>query len=384
MATQRIIPISAIALLLACSPVTLKSSDGGSGDDGAMANIDADPATPDAGASCNSNGSEDSCIGETLHQCSNAGVFQDISCELGCSTAGQPHCQELISSLLGATLSEGCEGTQTFAPEVPLVFDTGTGEISMKDATVIRQAGIGIDVQTGIGFDVHSQGTAPEIGIFSFNELILPNGDFDVLGPRSVAFLACGRMEIAGVINANSRGIQPGPGGYTPGGADGTGGPGEGGNAVPYQGNDDQGGGGGGGHGGAGGGGGSGINAGGTRGILFGNTSLVPLVGGSAGGSAGSGNLGGGGGGAVYLASGISIRFSGGGINAGGGGGSVAGQFNGAGGGGAGGAIFLDAPTIQLTNGATLAANGGGGGNSNGTPVAGGDGLLSLAAAGSQ
>ena len=106
-------------------------------------------------------------------------------------------------------------------------------------------------------------------------------------------------------------------------------------------------------------------------GVGYGNTYLVPFVGGSGGGggkgnwtggNTGNGAGGGGGGGAILVASSTSITVAGT-ISANGGNGGSS-TISGGGGGGSGGAIFLTAP--QIAGAGTLTASGGGGGVSNG------------------
>jgi hypothetical protein len=133
-------------------------------------------------------------------------------------------------------------------------------------------------------------------------------------------------------------------------------------------------------------GGTSGYNVGGTGGAAYGQSSILPLIGGSGGGGGGAGSSfngagGGGGGGAITIASSDTIIFSGGNIYAnGGGGGNSSGTGNGgSGGGGSGGAIRLVANTLTRSNGYCYAQGAVGGvGSSLGSGGSGGDGRIRL------
>jgi hypothetical protein len=356
----------AVTWCLACSPVTLNSSPEDGGD-----------TRPDAGELCEA--SDDRCEGDTYRRCNSVGVFEDTVCELGCSTDGGAHCRQLHPALLGTPISMSCDTAEDFAPSSDVFFDTSTGAIlDRADQSEIRAPGTGQDASTGIGFQVMNQGAVTEVGIFTFAKLTLPLGTHQVRGTRAAAFIACDRLEVHGLLNVRADGDMPGPGGHAPA----TGGPGAGGEGQQDP-NGNHPGGGGGGYGGTGGGGGAGVLPGGTRGLVYGNVSALPLVGGSSGGGSGGGNAGGAGGGAIYLASATAIRFTGGGtINAGGGGGSTGPSLSGGGGGGAGGTIFLDAPVIELVGGATLAVNGGGGAITDQQSLAGENGLAGQGPAG--
>ena len=105
---------------------------------------------------------------------------------------------------------------------------------------------------------------------------------------------------------------------------------------------------------------------------VYGEPTLVPLLGGMRGQSAGA--AGGGGGGALQITAGERIEVTGV-INAGGGGGTGgygSYSYRGAGGGGSGGAILLEAPVVVV--GGKIVANGGGGGGGGGNSGSGSTG----------
>jgi hypothetical protein len=114
-------------------------------------------------------------------------------------------------------------------------------------------------------------------------------------------------------------------------------------------------------------------------GAVYGNATLIPLVGGSTGGAGAEDP--GGGGGALQLVAGTTFTLdTAGKLAAGGGPGNESGDGSQqAGGGGSGGAILIEAPTVSIAG--TISANGGGGGGPGGdgtvadlplTPAAGG------------
>ena len=142
-----------------------------------------------------------------------------------------------------------------------------------------------------------------------------------------------GTVSVSGQSSTSSQGAPGGPGGYKGGdGANGnspaTSGQGPGGGQV---------------------GGGSGT-------YTYGNTFLVPLLGGSGGGGANFTSGGGGGGGAILIASSASITVNGNILS--GGGGAFFVPFQGNGGSGSGGAIRLVAS--QISGNGYVAASGGG------------------------
>ena len=105
---------------------------------------------------------------------------------------------------------------------------------------------------------------------------------------------------------------------------------------------------------------------------VYGEPTLIPLVGGMRGQAAGG--AGGGGGGALQITAGEQIDILGV-VNAGGGGGASglgSYSYRGAGGGGSGGGILLEAPVVNVSG--TVVANGGGGGGGGGNSGGGGGG----------
>jgi hypothetical protein len=112
-------------------------------------------------------------------------------------------------------------------------------------------------------------------------------------------------------------------------------------------------------------GGASNSGAGGDGGLLYGEPTLNPLIGGS-GGAGVSSYSGGGGGGAFHLVVGGSVTIgdglANGGINAGGCPGVDPSMGSPGGGGGSGGAVIVETPIIDIKQNAGIAANGGTGG----------------------
>ena len=253
--------------------------------------------------------------------------------------------------------------------QAPLVLDD-PGDIIEIDTTnnVILVDGNPLDL-TGIEITVVSQGdpALPELTVFSATDLVVtPNTIVAAFGDRALVFALSGSATIEGFV-ALTGGLRSfsdhGAGGFLGGNDDNIDGSGPGGGK---NGGVADTGGGGAGHVALGGIGGARANTpGGDGGIVHGEETLVPLVGGSGGGRGGDlGGPGGGGGGAIQISAVDSITISGatGGINAGGGGGRSSGDDDGGGGAGAGGAILLEAPTVTIDTG-FVTANGGGGGS---------------------
>jgi hypothetical protein len=238
----------------------------------------------------------------------------------------------------------------------------------------------------------------PADGKLNYTTVNIPTGVTVTFKKNSantpVYILATGGVTIEGTIDVNGKdgnGIYPGDGG--PGGFDGGlgGSPVDGSNPAtqggkglgPGSGNPgsvststdfNSGSGGGGGYG-SDGSNGMGISiysSGGSGGGSYGNTKILPMIGGSGGGggagstnstSKNSGGSGGGGGGAILIASSGTITVTGS-VTANGGSGAKSGNtgtYAGDGGGGSAGAIKLMANTI--TGEGTISANGGAGGN---------------------
>ncbi len=289
-------------------------------------------------------------------------------CGLGCNPDADPdRCYRLSPSNLDASWLCANQSDLVISSGVTINTDEGT-------ITGVPSAQIVFRTQT-------QANGSPDIGVFAFNRIDL-QGNLLVQGRNALALLACGDMEVSGVIDASAVGSLGGPGGYA-GGPAGEGGEGSGGGKAAGDGTADcptlcSAGGGGGGHGGRGGDGGEvecRTHSGdvhldpGDGGAVSGSAELVPLVGGSGGaggagvpGAGSSPGAGGGGGGAVQLSAGghIWIRSPGGITVAGDGGRET--ESGGGAGGGAGGAILLEAGEIEIGTGAFLAANGGGGG----------------------
>jgi hypothetical protein len=180
-------------------------------------------------------------------------------------------------------------------------------------------------------------------GIYQYTSVNISNGVTVTFIPNAnntpVVWLAQnnvlinGTVSVSGQSSTSSQGASGGPGGYKGGdGANGsspaTSGQGPGGGQV-----------------------GSGIGT-----YTYGNTFLVPLLGGSGGGGAPFPSGGGGGGGAMLIAASASITVNGSILS--GGGGAVWVQYDGYGGSGSGGAIRLVAS--QISGNGQIAANGGG------------------------
>ncbi|MBI2412062.1 MAG: hypothetical protein HYV24_02485 [Deltaproteobacteria bacterium] len=244
----------------------------------------------------------------------------------------------------------------------------------------------------------------PESGVFNFTTVNIPSGVTVTFtkntGNTPVTILATGNVVISGAISVNGSkgtGITPGAGGRggydggrggTQGKESGIGqGPGGGNPGMQRaSGNNNYAGGGGGGSFGTAGVKGNDYSSsiGGSAGQIYGNESILPLIGGSGGGAGGSntahvGFSGGGGGGAILIASSGTITISGS-ITANGGESADGETESALGGGGSGGAIRLIANTIS-GNGTISATGGNSASNSNTTPGGkGGDGRIRLEA----
>ena len=312
------------------------------------------------------------CAGNQLRACG-----PPVSCALGCSVAGAPHCvaPAMSNGVMEAYL-DGVTEPILIADDTLIDGDTGaiTGGLS-------RAAGTGID--HGIGFTLQST-TGDDLAVFAFRDLTI-GGNVRITGTHAVVLLVGESVTMAGVIDV--AGGHDSPASHGPGGgvgsterdlAGGCGPGGPGGKAVLY----DSGGGGGGAasEGGLGGpAGASQALAGGDQGSVCFTPELEPLRGGSGGGRGGRGSSassasGGGGGGALQITALVSLEITGT-IDAGGAGGALGapgngdGDTGGGGGGGAGGAILLEAPQVTVASTAILVANGGGGGGGGGPGI---------------
>ncbi len=292
-------------------------------------------------------------------------------CPLGCNnTAIPPRCYEIAPSNVGHDYL-----CITGAPDLTLPSNT-TVDVNTDDGTV------GGNVVPTAQWVIQGSG-ARDILVLSFSSIAVPQSTVvNVSGSYPLALIACGDVEINGMINVSAQQKQGGPGGYDGGegnnnstwaqpgyGYGGGGGePGFRETSQPYCHTP----GGGGGFGRMGGDGGDSDapgyspRQGGAGGQENGTASLVPLLGGSGGGGGAGryyGAYGGGGGGAVQLTAGGSVLIgSSGGIRASGAGGWISQEqnFGGGGGGGAGGAILVEGASVQVHG--KLTANGGGGG----------------------
>ena len=279
-------------------------------------------------------------------------------------------------------------------PDVAAIVTVNTddGSITAGGFTV-RPAGEGVHRGTGVAFALvpsASAGARP-LGVFVVGSLEVPSTlRIEAVGSSPFVLLSQGPVRIDGLIDVSSSAARAGAGGGTggagvPAAAAGVRGGGSGGGegGLPGAGDYDAGGGGGGfGSGGGHGGGTLGASTGGSGGVVYGDATLIPLVGGSGGGAgAGPSRDGGHGGGAVQITSATSITIGPTGrIDAGGGGGRGGPRegsttSGGGSGGGSGGAILLEAPTVAIEG--SVGANGGGGGrggNVDSPPADGADG----------
>jgi hypothetical protein len=203
---------------------------------------------------------------------------------------------------------------------------------------------------------------APKLAVWLAKSwTIEANATVTVSPTRAVALLALDKIQIDGTITAAVQNSGPSAGGFsdntamanTKGTGPGAGGAGSAKNAA-----------GGGGYCGVGGTGAA--LAGGTAamgGAMYGNATLIPLIGGSSGGAGDGAPFPGSGGGAIQLVAKNSVTVGAlGVVTVGGGGGVSGGAAPGqeANGGGSGGAILIESATVTING--TLAANGGGGG----------------------
>lgn len=353
-----------------------QSTDMSSGDLGSAA--DAADLGPACAASCSDS--------QTLKTCDSQGNVQTQTCTLGCSSTSGAHCEQFYPSGEVTPSDVNLAGTQALnvSGQVNLFTDTGAIDNVRGPTTDATQ----VSVVNGVGYR-QSNG----VGIFDVDSLSVQSGATLILrGTLPVALVAKHGISVVGIIDARGYGSTgvlcdsgaAGPGGGVGGAPSvvqtdaGTTEPGA--NGASPSGNSgfgqmgatglDGAGAGGGAYGDIGGKGGTTSSATSTPGVggsIYGNATLIPLLGGSGGGS-GPGNYGGGGGGAVQLVAGGSIVIgpgatgtTAGGVNAGGCGGTYnLGLYQAAAGaGGSGGAILVEAPTVQIIAQGVLAANGG-------------------------
>jgi len=352
-----------------------EAADGGDADEEhleADVEVEAEADIPPLDLTCEDDGTATTCPDE--EECVTLGP-----CSLGCDeSAGACY---VPSNIPPELVGEATGDLDLSTGGSLVVIDTDTGEIAGL-AGQIRDAVIGMDESTGTAFTVVEQPGGPELAVFSTGTFTVPAGVYvGVIGARPLVVAAEGAVTILGRIDAGAHGEAGGSGGFD-GGAPGEDGAGDGGGRVGVL---EQGcspfcasGGGGGGFGGRGGDGGavvwalgdeSGTVAGGLGGIVYGEASLSPLVGGS-GGAGGTlseedrpeiPGPGGGGGGAIQLVSAESVTIGDGGVIAvpGDGGGET--LRGGGSGGGSGGAVLIEAPDVTISSLGVVAANGGGG-----------------------
>ena len=320
----------------------------------------------------------------SLEECREDGSGWDSTpCDFGCSEEPNPHCLVWRISNIddNELLSAGAEPTGDPLPtegEFWLDFDTDTGEVILWRYTGsgtgweherdVRPEGVGLDEESGIHFQIVAQdGDAPDLGVFSFQRLVVPeNYTFGPWGTNPLVLMSEENALIQGGVYMGCHWNEGNP---LAGAGESSEGPGAGGDgsSMPDGEGVRDGGGGGGGFGDyAGSGGGYTADLRGAGGGGYGTIELIPLIGGSGGGmggGTGAGRWGGRSGGAVQIVSAGTITVDPGGwVDAGGCGGIASSSFENAeagGGGGSGGGILLEAPTIEIYGSVT--ANGGGG-----------------------
>ena len=212
---------------------------------------------------------------------------------------------------------------------------------------------------------IRPQSGGPELVVLPLTGLTVAAGStLRVVGSRPVVLMVQGTARIAGSIDVSARDAAPGPGGNSMCNES------KGGNGRGTSGLDGSGGGGGG-FGTQGGAGGTDIDQPGGPGIVRGNDTLVPLIGGCSGGPGGGcPGVPGGGGGGVQISVSAELTVSGS-IQAKGGAGALGcGNDAGGTGGGSGGAILLEADALRVS-GSMLSLGGGRGGNGQGGSVGG-------------
>ena len=303
----------------------------------------------------------DACPGATCVGSDLVGCDSTITCNLGCLTAPQAHCGQLVPSN-GVTTALLAGATADVNGATDWTFFTDNGEIRKGNVT-LRPAGTGI--VNGIGFTV-----VDTVGVFTAHSFTQNGGDiWSAAGTHPLTLFAATTIVVNGQIEA--RGGQ-----FSSAGAGGTGGNlstttgmchGRAGRLLST--NHGEGGGGGGGAqiGGAGGASNGGASSG-IGGMVCSSPSTIPLRGGWGGGAGGasSNNPGGGGGGGISLVAMDSITVAASAaVGTPGGGGISTLNGEGGGGGGGGGAVLLEAPMVTL-HGALTAGGGGGAAPSDG------------------
>jgi hypothetical protein len=344
---MRVSLFMALVVVAGCGSVSAKKMDASVGSGGDAA-VDAATACP-AGVTA-------MCSGDDLVTCDSQGnITNTQTCALGCDGNAKRCLKVDPSNGLATFLDDAAT-----APDLVL---SGTATIDTDAGTIVDQSGArtqpSVTVDTGL-----------PIGMFVIKaKSFATGGTVTVTGTRALAIVVDGPITISHVISVSAPLGGNGPGALP---NDATGKGGNGGNGST----EGQSGGGGGGFGTAGGRGGTGgvptVN-GGNPGALSGNSTLIPLRGGSTGGHPGSTSASygpGGGGGAIQLVSNTSITFAANGMISANGSGAF-GPNNvlclvntpcGHGeGGGAGGGVLLEAPTLAMDATSGIFANGGGG-----------------------
>ena len=322
--------------------------------------VDAPGDAPGADSGCGAIGVR-SCDGETLRECTPAGLTDIRDCLRGCAS-GTCNAYDVRNVNMDRLLHVGTAALIVTSGDT-VTLNTDDGTIEDGTGRTRRMAGVGIN--NGISYERQAQAGAPGLGIFSVDSLVIEaGGTLVATGSDVPVILVGGDAVIDGTIDVSASGRLGGIGGFDGGGRDNDGGGGNAGGEVGGRDGTSLGGGGGGGHAGSGGDGGDdGSGSGGNGGAVIDDPGGTPLVGGGGGGGSPSildnGSHGGGGGGAVQVSAGTSLAVGSTGIVRASGDGGDAGWSSG-GGGGAGGSIVLQAPTIDIAG--IVVANGGGGG----------------------
>ena len=350
------------------------------------------PSVSCPGPSC-SDADPPRCDGEKLVRCLN-GEQRATACPLGCS-AGR--CRSVAPSNLGGAVAiDAGTADLTVAAGETWVFDTDSGTVDVYTAALdqpparrIRPGGAGEEPSFAVVPVVDAAN--PNLGVFGFERFEIAEGGRVIgVGTRPLVLLAAREVIVDGrlTVAADQLPIErPGAGGFRGGLQDGEAGRGPGGGGAGVEGKPtyNDAGGGGASYGGTGGKGGDGwtsttstvVGLGGSAGKIYGEATLVPLLGGSGGGP-GSGaskgfGRGGHGGGALQISAGERIVISvTGAIDASGGGGH-SGDGKGGGGAGSGGAVLLEAPEVVAKG--PIGANGGSGGQGGYSSAPGSDGV---------
>jgi hypothetical protein len=304
------------------------------------------------------------CAGDTRLVCGPSGeVVESTTCYAGCDPTPPASCLVLVPSNLP---DDVCQSDQAGVIEVVSEVTYDTTDCPAIGGELIAQG------------DETGTETASICLVRTKRLLVREGATLKVRGAYVLAIVATDRIEVSGVLDVSADGLGEGPGGLEPQGKGGNSGlSNNGGGGAGYLT-----------PGGRGGQGGTPMGMPRAQGgSLFGDETIVPLVGGAAGGTGGlicgsscaaADGRGGGGGGGLQLVA--CQRFSignAGRVDGNGGGGpggfqgspssndagvSVPALGGGGAGGGSGGSLLIEAPAIVVPNGAKLTAVGGGGG----------------------